>query len=304
MRSHPLTRFIPAGIVIALAGLGWWKLHSNQVAAERLADEMRQRSLAPDPERKPVLSAISAAQEDSDRTIASVEELQEELDSITGSIVQQTASLEATRTQVKEWQSKIPIASDEITSSLGRIHDMGREIGQMVAAWARVLDPESAEVKAETVANDLSSGMLRLVGWSSQIGEMESIPADIAQFQAAALSSFYNLDEDTADKLEPIITACYAEMAADGLTVPDRPEKEEYEDWKNRRGAALAGLMSDLHPMLPEREPKLVRVALPFMLNLGLGMETVGTPSPDGEGQATNLSFPSWPTPPWLPGEK
>ena len=302
MSVRALLPFVPSAIIFALACAGWFKLraetsHARQRLVELHESDEQQSSLRS-------LSAVATPEsaEEIDLDTAPPAALRRELRSLEQQLAVATTSIEKIRSEADHLEGQIPIGDDELTSSYGRVEDMGREAGLAIRLLGETMSPRpsgAAAEPSEELQEQLHSGFFKLVAWATQVGSMESDPAEIATFQSAALREFYGLDEATADQIEAIIATHFTQLAADGLSVPDRPDDDGFRDWKRRRGVALQELMSELHPMFPERDPGFVRQFLPAIFNLGAGMESGVHQTVDGRRSA-NIGFPSWPTPPWL----
>ncbi len=293
MNARTTLSFLPAACVLIVAGGGWWHLRNrgNDARKELAAMTIQHEEVK--------ISALSSeAMED-------MESLQKKLDALEADILEKETSITQTRAEIERVIARTPVAPDEMTSSFGKIGDMGRETGSLIRLLVASSDAASDGKKlhelTEEEAMEFQASFMKLLAWVPVIGEMESTPSEFAQFQAAAFREFYELDDATSAQLESVVSDHFRKIAADGWSVLDRPteEGEGADAWKAGRSAALAALMVDLRPLLPEREPIIERGIFPSLLNVGAGLETQTYKTPDGKS-ATSMGLPDWPAPPWL----
>ena len=306
MRPRQLLPFAPGLIMLALAGAGWWHLRSARAVAESRLAQLHAEPAHPGGTN---LTALSRSTDD--LAAAGTATLQAELTRLDSKIAAAKQAVELAHTETERWLAKNPVAEDELTSSFGKISDMGRSTAIALRAATAYMTP--GKPPSDEQLEDIEAGQvefMKLVTLSPQLGDMESVADHIARFQSAALAEFYGLDEETAGSARAIIAASFAALAEKGLTVPDRPpvlstgeeppaERDPREDWRARRSAELEALMVRLRPLLPAGDPKVNRAVLPMVLNIGVGMQTTILPTQDG-GQTASMGLPTWPTPPWL----
>jgi hypothetical protein len=98
--------------------------------------------------------------------------------------------------------------------------------------------------------------------------------------------------------VDQIIRDHFTQMNAMGITAAsqDRPS------WRDQRSASITQLMWKLRPLLPA-DSSAIR-SLPFILNLGAGLERHINMTVDEKGEShgsVSMTLPNWPRVPWLP---
>jgi len=200
--------------------------------------------------------------------------------------------------QKAELESKLPpVAEDDIVISFGRIRDMAAEVGEIACLGKQIMSREKKEATPEENQKIMAS-IVKIMAWMPEIAGFEDTPAEISCFQAGTIAKAFDLNPATAAVVDQIIRDHFTQMKAMGMTAAsqDRPS------WRDQRSASITQLMWKLRPLLPADSGAIQ--SLPFILNLGAGLERNINMTVDEKGEShgsVSMTLPNWPRIPWLP---
>jgi hypothetical protein len=195
-------------------------------------------------------------------------------------------------------ESKLPpVAKDDIVVSFGRIRDMAAEVGEIARLGKQVMSREKKEATPEE-NQKLMASIVKIMAWMPEIAGFEDTPTEISCLQAGTIAKAFDLNSATAARVDQIIRDHFTQMNAMGITAAsqDRPS------WRDQRSASITQLMWKLRPLLPA-DSSAIR-SLPFILNLGAGLERHINMTVDEKGEShgsVSMTLPNWPRVPWLP---
>lgn len=245
----------------------------------------------------------SFAQEAAEARRAKIEKEKAESASLSSRLADLNSQLTAERqktvelaAQKAEIESKLPpVHKDDLVVSFGRVRDMAAEMGEVARLVKKMEGHGAAKLTAEE-SQLMMSTMSKVVAWLPEISAFEDTPAEISTLQAGTIASVFALDAEAAARVEQVISDHFSQMKLAGLTASskDRP------GWRDQRSASIVQLMWKLRPLLPANPE--ATPSLPFILNLGAGMDKHVDLKIDAKGESkgtVTLSLPTWPRVPW-----
>jgi len=218
-----------------------------------------------------------------------------EIDKLTRSLREETALLQAAQAAVVAAEKTMPHVEDEELRSLGYVEQMGREaaefLPQLVEIATRMKGGSFSKLPAEEQSR-LGAKVMAWVNRVSALGDLEEDAPKIARFHATSLRERLHLDEATAEQVRRQIEREFAQLKAQGLARPQRPESDR-EEWYRRRKNALDEATARIEALIPagHRQP----YAVGQSLHLGTGLRTSSKVGEDGHGSVSmSLELPGF----------
>lgn len=286
----------PSHLVIPVAlflGLGSFWLIRLRAESATLSGELDQQRIASQ-------RAIESRRAKLETETAEHEALTKRLAEINAQLAIETKTTAQVTAQKAELESKLPrVDEDDIVVSFGRIRDMAAEVGEAAQLCQHFVSKEKKELTQEE-SEKLMGFVIKLMSWMPEIAGFEETPQEISSLQAGTIAKAFDLNPATVAQVDKIIREHFTQMKAMGLTAASQSRA----GWRDQRSASITQLMWKLRPLLPPDSGAIP--TLPFILNLGAGMERHVDMKVDEKGEShgsMSMSLPNWPLVPWPVGK-